>query len=42
MTATGVYVTSLLATRPGRVYSKDELLNHVWNTDHSARPVTCV
>lgn len=35
LTATEFTLLHFLATRPGRVYSKDELLNHVWNTDHS-------
>lgn len=32
LTATEFTLLQFLATRPGRVYSKDELLDHVWNT----------
>ncbi len=35
LTATEFTLLHFLATRPGRVYSKDELLDHVWNTHHS-------
>ncbi|MCS0231272.1 MULTISPECIES: response regulator transcription factor [Vibrio] len=35
LTATEFTLLQFLATRPGRVYSKDELLDHVWNTSHS-------
>ncbi len=35
LTATEFTLLKFLATKPGRVYSKDELLNHVWHTDHS-------
>ncbi len=34
LTATEFSLLQFLATRPGRVYSKDELLAHVWNTSH--------
>jgi DNA-binding response OmpR family regulator len=34
LTATEFSVLAFLANRPGRVYSKDELLQHVWHTDH--------
>ncbi|HCH4194422.1 TPA: response regulator transcription factor [Vibrio parahaemolyticus] len=35
LTATEFTLLQFLATRPGRVYSKDELLDHVWNTNHA-------
>ncbi|MBE4135521.1 response regulator transcription factor [Vibrio parahaemolyticus] len=35
LTATEFTLLQFLATRPGRVYSKDELLDHVWNTNHT-------
>ncbi|MDG3411374.1 response regulator transcription factor [Vibrio parahaemolyticus] len=35
LTATEFTLLQFLATRPGRVYSKDELLAHVWNTNHA-------
>lgn len=35
LTATEFTLLKFLASRPGRVYSKDELLGHVWNTEHS-------
>lgn len=35
LTATEFSLLQFLATRPGRVYSKDELLDHVWHTSHS-------
>jgi DNA-binding response OmpR family regulator len=35
LTATEFSLLQFLATRPGRVYSKDELLDHVWNTNHA-------
>ncbi|WP_139684908.1 response regulator transcription factor [Vibrio tasmaniensis] len=35
LTATEFTLLHFLATRPGRVYSKDELLDHVWHTNHS-------
>ncbi len=35
LTATEFTLLQFLATRPGRVYSKDELLYHVWNTNHT-------
>lgn len=35
LTATEFSLLQFLATRPGRVYSKDELLDHVWNTNHT-------
>ncbi|AXY02694.1 DNA-binding response regulator [Vibrio alfacsensis] len=35
LTATEFSLLQFLATRPGRVYSKDELLDHVWDTSHS-------
>ncbi len=35
LTATEFSLLKFLATRPGRVYSKDELLDHVWNTNHA-------
>lgn len=35
LTATEFTLLQFLAMRPGRVYSKDELLDHVWNTCHS-------
>ncbi|ENP7381807.1 TPA: response regulator transcription factor [Vibrio parahaemolyticus] len=35
LTATEFTLLRFLATRPGRVYSKDELLDHVWNTNHA-------
>lgn len=35
LTATEFSLLKFLATKPGRVYSKDELLDHVWNTDHA-------
>ncbi len=35
LTATEFSLLQFLATRPGRVYSKDELLVHVWNTNHA-------
>ncbi|NIY82341.1 response regulator transcription factor [Vibrio hepatarius] len=35
LTATEFTLLQFLATRPGRVYSKDELLDYVWHTDHS-------
>ncbi|GAM68040.1 DNA-binding response regulator [Vibrio sp. JCM 19236] len=35
LTATEFTLLKFLATKPGRVYSKDELLDHVWNTDHA-------
>lgn len=35
LTATEFSLLQFLATRPGRVYSKDELLDHVWNTSHT-------
>lgn len=35
LTATEFTLLRFLASRPGRVYSKDELLDHVWQTNHS-------
>ncbi|MFS1414921.1 DNA-binding response regulator [Vibrio sp. 10N.286.49.C2] len=35
LTATEFTLLHFLARRPGRVYSKDELLEHVWDTHHS-------
>lgn len=35
LTATEFSLLQFLASRPGRVYSKDELLDHVWNTNHT-------
>ncbi|UYI49050.1 response regulator transcription factor [Vibrio natriegens] len=35
LTAMEFSLLQFLATRPGRVYSKDELLDHVWNTNHA-------
>lgn len=35
LTATEFTLLHFLASRPGRVYSKDELLDHVWHTNHS-------
>lgn len=35
LTATEFSLLEFLANRPGRVFSKDELLQHVWNTDHA-------
>ncbi|NNU11252.1 response regulator transcription factor [Vibrio parahaemolyticus] len=35
LTATEFTLLQFLATRPGLVYSKDELLDHVWNTNHA-------
>lgn len=34
LTATEFSLLHFLAKRPGRVYSKDELLDHVWNTQY--------
>lgn len=34
LTAMEFALLSFLATKPGRVYSKDQLLDHVWNTHH--------
>ena len=35
LTAMEFSLLSFLATKPGRVYSKDQLLDHVWNTHHA-------
>ncbi|WP_112481097.1 response regulator transcription factor [Vibrio variabilis] len=35
LTATEFTLLHFLASRPGRVYSKDELLEHVWYTNHT-------
>lgn len=35
LTATEFTLLQFLASRPGRVYSKDELLDYVWHTHHS-------
>lgn len=35
LTAMEFSLLQFLATRPGRVYTKDELLDHVWNTNHA-------
>lgn len=35
LTATEFTLLQFLASRPGRVFSKDELLEHVWHTDHA-------
>ncbi len=35
LTATEFSLLTFLASKPGRVYSKDELLTHVWDTNHS-------
>ncbi|WP_428775872.1 response regulator transcription factor [Vibrio sp.] len=35
LTANEFTLLYFLARKPGRVYSKDELLQHVWHTDHS-------
>lgn len=35
LTANEFALLHFMAKRPGRVYSKDELLSHVWQTDHS-------
>ncbi|MGF1774271.1 response regulator transcription factor [Vibrio wakamikoensis] len=35
LTATEFTLLHFLASRPGRVYSKDELLEHVWHTNHT-------
>ncbi|WP_394143132.1 response regulator transcription factor [Vibrio atypicus] len=35
LTVTEFTLLRFLASRPGRVYSKDELLDHVWHTNHS-------
>ena len=35
LTATEFTLLQFLANRPGRVFSKDELLEHVWNTNHT-------
>ncbi|MBR9875992.1 MAG: response regulator transcription factor [Vibrionaceae bacterium] len=35
LTATEFSLLQFLAMHPGRVYSKDELLDHVWNTHHA-------
>lgn len=35
LTATELSLLHFLAQRPGRVFNKDELLQHVWETDHA-------
>ena len=35
LTATEFSLLHFLASRPGRVFSKDDLLEHVWHTQHS-------